>query len=85
VIGAWQPPLNIAKNPHPLAKLKLARKTMADDARAWAKSNGQQAEGGYGPQSCLICTREQLAAPDTEPPAIRRSVHSRLLAHEALR
>jgi hypothetical protein len=22
VIGAWQPSLNIAKNPHPLAKLK---------------------------------------------------------------
>jgi hypothetical protein len=43
---------------------------MADDARAWAESNGQQAEGGYGPQSCLICTREQLAAADTEPPAI---------------
>jgi hypothetical protein len=40
VIRAWQPPLNIAKNPHPLAKLKPARKTMADDARAWAESNG---------------------------------------------
>jgi hypothetical protein len=39
VIRAWRPPLNLAKHPHPLAKLQLARKTMADDARAWAQSN----------------------------------------------
>jgi hypothetical protein len=40
VIRAWRPPLNIAKNPHPLAMLKIARQTMVDDARAWAESNG---------------------------------------------
>jgi hypothetical protein len=40
VIRAWRPPLNIAKNPHPLAKLRRARKAMADDARAWAERNG---------------------------------------------
>jgi hypothetical protein len=40
VICAWRPPPNIAKNPHPLAKLRRARKAMADDARAWAESNG---------------------------------------------
>jgi hypothetical protein len=39
VIRAWQPPLNIAKNPHSLPRLKAARKTRADDARAWAERN----------------------------------------------
>jgi hypothetical protein len=37
VIRAWRPPLNIAKNPYPLATLRRARKAMADDARAWAE------------------------------------------------
>jgi hypothetical protein len=40
VIRAWRPPLNIAKNPHPLAKLRRARQAMADDARAWAGRHG---------------------------------------------
>lgn len=38
VIRAWFPPLNIAKNPRPLARLKVARRAMAAEARSWTKT-----------------------------------------------
>lgn len=36
IIKAWEPPLNLEGNPHPLVKLKTARKKMARDASEWA-------------------------------------------------
>jgi hypothetical protein len=35
IIGIWLPPLNTSKNPNADRRLRLARKTMADEARRW--------------------------------------------------
>jgi GIY-YIG catalytic domain-containing protein len=38
VLRAWQPPLNLSKVATPSARLKAARRVMADEARAWRDS-----------------------------------------------
>lgn len=39
VLHQWQPPLNLTKVARPCARLRTARKQMADQARTWAANN----------------------------------------------
>jgi hypothetical protein len=40
VLVRWQPPMNLSKVEQPARRLRLARETMADQARAWAAEQG---------------------------------------------
>ncbi|MEL4317952.1 GIY-YIG nuclease family protein [Leifsonia sp. YIM 134122] len=40
VIRAWEPPINIAKNPRKDVHLQAVRRAMADEARGWASERG---------------------------------------------
>lgn len=42
ILEVLQPPLNLAKVTAPSRGLRVARKTMADDVRAWGRERGLQ-------------------------------------------
>jgi hypothetical protein len=52
VIRGWMPPLNLSKVGTAPARIKAARRVMADEARAWARRSDRAPEMPPLPPGC---------------------------------